>query len=103
MRRLHCATLVYMNSVGVRELRQNLSLYLRRVAEGERFVVTDRHEPVAVLGPPPATDEPWERLLAEGRLSPPSRDLLEAGTPIQLDDPYAGTKALEEQRDEQLH
>ena len=28
--------------VGVRELRQNLSVYLRRVAKGESFVVTER-------------------------------------------------------------
>ncbi len=90
-----------MSEVGVRELRQNLSVYLRRAAEGERFVVTDRREPVAVLGPLPVKDDPWERLLLEGRLSRPSRDLLEVGPPVKLDDPYAGTKALEEQRGEQ--
>ena len=91
-----------MSVVGVRELRQNLGVYLRRVAAGERFVVTDRREPVAVLGPLPPNDGPWERLLAEGRLSRPSGDLLEAGAPVRLDDPYAGTKALEEQRGERL-
>ncbi len=38
-----------MESVGVREIRQNVSAYLRRVEEGETFQVTDRGRPVAVL------------------------------------------------------
>lgn len=37
--------------VGVRELRQNLSVYLRRVQRGERLEVTDHGRPVAVLAP----------------------------------------------------
>jgi prevent-host-death family protein len=89
-----------MDSVGVRELRQNLSVYLRRVAAGERFIVTERREPVAVLGPPPTGDDPWEKLLAEGHLSPPSQDLLEAEAPVELPDAYGGTHALLEQRGE---
>ena len=39
--------------VGVRELRQNLSVYLRRVEAGESLPVTDRGRPVALLGPLP--------------------------------------------------
>ena len=46
-----CATLCYMNRVGIRELRQNLSVYLRRVQQGESLEVTERGRPVAVLGP----------------------------------------------------
>jgi prevent-host-death family protein len=91
-----------MNAVGVRELRQNLSGYLRRVANGERFLVTDHREPVAVLGPPPTVDDPWEALIAEGRMSRPTKDLADLRPPVRLDDPYALTKALEEQREERL-
>jgi len=37
----HTATFMYMSkTVGVAELRQNLSVYLRRVSQGERLVVT---------------------------------------------------------------
>ena len=89
-----------MSEVGVRELRQNLSIYLRRVAAGERFVVTERHEPVAMLGPMPENDDPWERLLAEGRLTPPSSVLADVPPPMDLGDPTTGTRALEAQRDE---
>jgi len=38
-------------SVGVRELRQNLSKYLARVKAGEELVVTERGEEVARLIP----------------------------------------------------
>lgn len=38
-----------MDEIGVRELRQNASVYLRRVAAGESFTITDYGKPVAVL------------------------------------------------------
>jgi antitoxin (DNA-binding transcriptional repressor) of toxin-antitoxin stability system len=41
-----------MKSVGVRELKNRLSEYLRDVRAGERVLVTDRGEVVAELGPP---------------------------------------------------
>lgn len=41
-----------MKTVGVRELKDRLSEYLRRVAAGERVLVTDRGDVVAELGPP---------------------------------------------------
>jgi prevent-host-death family protein len=40
-----------MERVGVRELRQNLSAWLRRVQDGEPFEVTVRGKPVAMLTP----------------------------------------------------
>jgi prevent-host-death family protein len=38
-------------SVGVRELRDNLSEYLRRVRNGELLVITDRGKAIGELGP----------------------------------------------------
>ena len=40
-----------MKSIGVRELRQYASKYLRDVERGETYQVTDRGRPVAVLRP----------------------------------------------------
>lgn len=40
-----------MTSVGVRELRDNLSEYLRRVEQGELLLITDRGRPVGELSP----------------------------------------------------
>jgi len=38
-------------TVGIRELRDHLSEYLRRVQEGELLLITDRGKPVGELGP----------------------------------------------------
>jgi prevent-host-death family protein len=96
----HSATFMYMSeSVGVAELRQNLSVYLRRVRDGERLVVTDRNRPVAELGPPPTTGPDLDRLIAEGRVSRPLRSGLPK--PLKLTgDPRALSRALDEIRDE---
>ena len=91
---------MYMKStVGVGELRQNLSRYLRRVERGERLLVTDRNRPVAEIGPPPSTGGALDRLIAEGRVSRPTRRGLPG--PLQLDgDPHALSRALAEIRAE---
>lgn len=58
-----------MRSVGIRELRQQASRYLREVERGETFEVTDRGRPVALLTPVPAQGV-RDGLLASGRLRP---------------------------------
>lgn len=91
---------MYMSeTVGVAELRQNLSVYLRRVERGERLIVTDRNRPVAELGPPPLGGSGLDRLIAAGRVSRPLRRGLPE--PIRLDgDPRALSRALDEIRGE---
>jgi prevent-host-death family protein len=57
--------------VGVRELRQNLSVYLDRVKQGETLDVTEHGQPIAQLGPrAPTPVSIIDRLIAEGRISP---------------------------------
>ena len=70
-----------MERVGVRELRQNLSVYLREIERGKSFEVTDRGQPVAMLVPLPKAATPLQRLIASGRVSAPAGDLLELGAP----------------------
>jgi prevent-host-death family protein len=92
---------MYMSTmVGIAQLRQNLSRYLRLVEQGERLVVTDRNRPVAELGPPPSTGGPaLDRLIAEGRASRPVRRGIPE--PLLLDgDPHALSRALDGIRDE---
>ena len=62
--------------IGVRELRQNLSVYLARVIQGEVLEVTDRGHAVAVLAPIVAGESIVDRLQREGRLIAASTDLL---------------------------
>lgn len=90
---------MYMESVGIAELRQNLSRYLRRVEKGERLLVTDHNNPVAELGPAPSTGRDLDRILAEGRAFAPKRRTLPE--PLKLDgDPRSISRALDEIRDE---
>jgi len=60
-----------MERIGVRELRQNASEWIRRAHAGERIEVTNRGQVVAVLGPPP-TGDALARLREAGRLKPAS-------------------------------
>jgi prevent-host-death family protein len=87
------------DQVGVRELRQNLSVYLARIARGETLEVTDRGRPVAILAPLPKPTSVLERLTREGRLTPARGDVLALKRP-----PMAvsrrGSDALELQRED---
>ena len=58
--------------VGVRELRQNLSVYLDRVKDGESLMVTEHGTVVAMLRPAPAADSVLERMVADGRAVAPA-------------------------------
>jgi len=87
--------------VGVRELRQNLSVYLRRVQAGEALEVTDRGRPVAMLVPLGKPSTAVERLVASGRASPREGDLIELGAPRgPVSSRLSG--ALAEEREERL-
>jgi len=90
-----------MERVGVRELRQNLSVYLERVKAGEALEVTERGHPVAVLAPLRDPDDPLERLRAQGRLIPATLpwDSLPPPLPADPENPNAGTRALMEMRE----
>ncbi|MBW3546672.1 MAG: type II toxin-antitoxin system prevent-host-death family antitoxin [Actinobacteria bacterium] len=60
-----------MERIGIRELRQNASEWIRRAQAGERIEVTKRGQLVAVIGPPPSGGT-IARLRETGRLKPGS-------------------------------
>jgi prevent-host-death family protein len=71
--------------VGVRELRQNLSVYLRRVERGETLDVTEHGRLVARLAPAPAPETSHlDRLVAEGRATPASRPIGAIPEPVEI-------------------
>ena len=76
------------DEVSVRELRQNLSVHLRRVREGRTLAVTSRGERVAVLAPI-AGGSRLDRLVAEGRISTPTEPWVEPAPP----EPNRGTSS----------
>ncbi|MDQ3644820.1 MAG: type II toxin-antitoxin system prevent-host-death family antitoxin [Actinomycetota bacterium] len=82
-----------MRSIGVRELRQNASRYLREVKRGATVEVTERGEPVARLVPVPDGESNYERMVAEGRIIPGRGNLLDVIDPIG---PEPGERPLSE-------
>ncbi|MHB8695251.1 MAG: type II toxin-antitoxin system Phd/YefM family antitoxin [Solirubrobacteraceae bacterium] len=58
--------------VGIRELRADLSRWVKRVHEGEEVVVTDRGKAVARLVPV-AGERTIDRLIREGLVTPAPR------------------------------
>jgi prevent-host-death family protein len=71
-----------MTRVGIRELRQKASQYLRRVEAGETIEVTDRGRPVALLTPIPEASR-LEQLRAAGDVGPAEGDLEDLGPPLE--------------------
>jgi len=59
-----------MDSVGVRDLKINLSRHLKRVRAGARLLVTDRGRSIATIVPVvQKADQDWlHRLVAEGKV-----------------------------------
>lgn len=98
-----CYFLCVMERVGVRELRQNLSVYLRRVRRGESLEVTERGEPVAVLHPIVQADDPLAALTARGISVRRGRgNLADLAAPERLGRQRSASGALEDLREERL-
>lgn len=57
-------------SIGIRELRENLSKIVRRVKRGEVLEVTDRGKPVARLVPVGDAVGSLAELVAQGKVRP---------------------------------
>jgi prevent-host-death family protein len=70
--------------VGLRALKSNLSGIVARARDGQEIVVTDRGAPVARLLPL-SSDDPLERLIAEGLVEPaPTRRRITPRPSIRL-------------------
>ena len=96
-----------MQTVGVRELKNRLSEYLRRVRLGERVLVTDRGEVVAEFLPPgqgqvdPAVPVGLQTLNKRGLLTlgaPAGMDLYPALPRRQSERRRSGAQLLDEER-----
>lgn len=86
---------VLMARIGVRELRQNASEWIRRAHAGERIEVTKRGQVMAVLGPPPS-EGAVAGLRETGRLKPAS---IVGPQPSPVTTSRAASEALAELRD----
>ncbi len=71
-----------MRSIGIRELRQQASRFLRLVRAGQSIRVTDRGRAIALLVPIPLV-EGIEALIAAGHAEPAVGDVLQLGAPLR--------------------
>lgn len=72
----HVAIISVVTSTGIRELKDNLSRFIRRIETGERIAITAHGRVVAELVPPGAatpdgTLSRFDELLAAGVIRPP--------------------------------
>jgi prevent-host-death family protein len=89
--------------VGVRELRQNLSIYLDRVKLGEVLTVTEHGLDVALLRPLPPASDIVARLVAEGRAKHPKRSLHELPRPLTSKRKKPLSDVIVEMRDDERY
>lgn len=94
-----CATSSDMERIGIRELRQNASEYVRRTEGGEALEVTDRGRPVARLSPLPRPGSTLAQLIAHGKATAPRSEILAVRPPPA---PTAGARSLSEVVDDAI-
>jgi len=93
-----------MGAVGVRELKNRLTYYLRRVRKGEEVVVTERGRPVAVLQSLQHLDRSatletrLARLAALGMVTLPTRKGFGQSRPLRVSGPPVSRAILEDRR-----
>jgi len=89
-----------MNTVGIRDLKTNLSRHLKRVRSGARLVVTERGRSIATLSPVEApADVDWaHQLVAEGRAHWNGGKPTGATQPARLTGKTASSVVLEDRR-----
>lgn len=88
--------------VGVRELRQNLSVYLRRVQAGETLEVTEHGHAVARLEP--LAEKPLstlQQMILDGRARPATTDIRDF-EPLDLGPGRPLSEILQEMRDAEI-
>ena len=91
-----------MSTVGIKELKNRLTHYLRLTQKGEKVIVTDRGQPVAVIhhitsNEPVLTREGrLAQLAAQGKIFLPSRKLPTRLKPVPYKGPSPAQAVIED-------
>jgi prevent-host-death family protein len=94
-----------VETVSVRQLRNDVSRILRRVTAGERLIVTSNGVAVAEIGPlqERETQPTLEELIASGRVIPPrTRAKPRPARPTRFSGPMTTEQILEEMRQDRI-
>ena len=88
------------NRIGVREIRQDASIILARVEEGEEFIITNRGVPVARLLPIDVDDNALiEEMIANGDILEADGNLWDLPLPTYKVKGKSATQQLIEERE----
>ncbi len=93
-----------MSTVGIRDLKNHLTAYLRRTRKGEELIVTDRGKPIAVIQPIQSTTQPVSldarlaKLAAEGLITLGNGRKLKKFSPVKVTGKPASQIILEDRR-----
>lgn len=93
-----------MNIVGIKELKNQLTQYLRRTKKGQEVIITERGKPIAVIrpteGPLPATslEAKLTELAEENKVTLPRKKFLAKIPVIRISGPPISTTLLEERQ-----
>ncbi len=93
-----------MSTVGVKELKDHLTQYLRRTKQGEEVVVTERGKPIAIIqpiqsaGPVVSLQARLAKLAARGLLTLPTRKPLKKVRRVRVSGPPISRTILEDRR-----
>lgn len=89
-----------MTKIGVRELRQNASTYLKQVREGEVIEVSVRGRLVARIVP--VAESEWHELMAQGHVRPPvDASHLHNIQPVQGEPETSASEVLRSMREQE--
>ena len=93
-----------MSAVGVKELKNRLTHYLRRTKAGEEVIVTERGKPIALLQPIQSAtnvrslETRLAQLEAQGLLTAPQRKPLKQVRRVKIGGPPLSTIILDDRR-----
>ena len=93
-----------MSAVGIKELKNRLTQYLRRIKQGEEVIVTERGKPIALIQPIQSAERPASlearlaRLAALGLVTLPSHKPLKRVRLVKVSGPPISKTILEDRR-----
>ena len=93
-----------MSTVGVRELKNRLSEYLRRTKQGEEVIITERGKPIALIQPIESVEQPVSlesrlaKLATQGIVTLPSHKPLKRVRLVKVSGPPISKTILEDRR-----
>ena len=91
-----------MSTVGIKELKNRLTQYLRRIKQGEEVIVTERGKPIALIQPIQSAEHPASlearltRLAALGLVTLPTRKALKRVRLVKVSGPCISKTILED-------